>query len=69
MNVSKIVGLALLVVGIGLLYYGWQSHTSVASSVSTAVTGAPTDRSMWLLGLGVVAAVAGLYALIFRGSR
>jgi hypothetical protein len=59
MNMNRITGLALLLVGCGLSYYGWQSHE----------TGAPTDKAMWLLGLGVLTFATGLYALIFRGAR
>jgi hypothetical protein len=69
MNMNRITGLALLLVGCGLSYYGWQSHESVASTVSSSVTGAPTDKAMWLLGLGVLTFATGLYALIFRGAR
>lgn len=64
---NKITGLAVLIVGCVLLYYGWQSHESVASAVSTSVTGTPTDRSLWLLGLGLLAAITGLFATL-RGS-
>jgi hypothetical protein len=66
---NKLTGLALLIIGCGLGYYGWQSHESVASTLSSSVTGAPTDKSMWLLGLGIFSAAMGLYALVFRGAR
>lgn len=65
---NKIIGLALLILGIVLLYFGWQAHESVASSVSNAVTGSPTNKSLWLLGGGIVAAVIGLFSLL-RGPR
>lgn len=64
---SKFLGLIFLIVGAILIYYGWQAHQSIASSASNAVTGAPTSKSIWLLALGAIAALWGLYS-IFRRS-
>jgi hypothetical protein len=56
---NKSLSLAFLVVGVVLLVFGLNSADSVASSVSEAVTGTPTDKSMWLIVLGAVGIVAG----------
>ena len=66
---NKILAIAILIIGCGLLYYGWQAHESVASTVSTTVTGSPTDKSLWLLGGGVLVTVYGLYALFRSPSN
>ena len=63
---SKFLGLVFLIIGGVLLYYGWQAHESVASTVSNTVTGSPTSKSIWLLALGAIAAVWGLYAIFRR---
>lgn len=63
---NKVTGRALVIVGAGLFYFGWRAHESVVSTVSEQVTGAPSDRSLWLLGLGVLCASSGIYALLFR---
>ena len=65
---TKILGLVLLVGGAVLFYFGWQEKESFASSVSETVEGTPTDQSMWMLGGGAVAAVAGL-AMLARGRK
>ena len=65
---NKIISAALLVGGIALLIYGISASHSVGSDVSRAVTGNPTDKSMWLLIGGAVAAAAGAVGL-FRGSK
>ena len=59
-----ILGLALLIIGVGLLVYGFQSSDSIASSFSRFFKGTPTDKTIWLLAGGVIAAVAGVGMLI-----
>jgi hypothetical protein len=63
---SKIASIAILVVGILLLVYGLNGSSSVSSSVSRAVTGAPTDKTVWLIALGVIGVITGGFGLVFR---
>ena len=65
---NKTLSLIFLVAGIVLLVFGLNSSDSLASSVSEAVTGTPTDKSMWLIVLGCVGVVAGGIGL-FAGRR
>ena len=65
---NKIVSLVLLVGGIILLIYGIQASESIGSEFSRLFTGSPTDKAMWMLIGGAVAAVVGLAGLL-RGSR
>ncbi len=65
---NKTISLVFLVVGIVLLVFGFNASNSVASNVSEAVTGTPTDRSMWLIILGVVGVVVGGLGF-FAGRR
>jgi len=65
--VNKPLSLVLLVIGAILLFYGFRAGDSVGSDVSRAVTGTPTDKSIWLLVGGAIAGVAGLFGLL-RGS-
>jgi len=60
----KAVSLALIALGVVLLYFGGQSFHSLANDVSRFVTGAPTNKTLWLIGLGVVATIGGLTGLI-----
>jgi threonine/homoserine/homoserine lactone efflux protein len=64
----KVIGLVLLVGGGVLLYMGWQEKESFQSSVSETFQGTPTDRSMWFLGGGAVAAILGA-GLLFKGGK
>lgn len=63
MTMNRIASLALLVLGVVLLAMGWDAYRSVGSDVSRVFTGAPTDRAVWLLVGGGLAAVAGLAGL------
>lgn len=57
---NKAISLALLAAGIILIIYGINASESFSSEVSRVFTGSPTDRAIWLLVGGVVAAVIGL---------
>jgi uncharacterized protein DUF3185 len=65
---NKPVSIALLIVGIILVVYGLNASNSVGSSFSRAFTGAPTDKTVWLLVGGILAGVVGLFGM-FTGSR
>jgi hypothetical protein len=65
---NKIVSLALLVGGIVLIIVGVNATNSFSSDVSRFFTGSPTDKAVWMLIGGVVAAVLGLVGML-RGSK
>jgi Mn2+/Fe2+ NRAMP family transporter len=56
---NKALSIALLIVGVVLLVFGINAHDSLASSAKEAVTGAPTDRSIWLIVLGLIGIIVG----------
>ena len=60
----SVVGIALLVVGVVLFIFGMQASASLGSRLSELFTGAPSDRTLWLLVAGVVAAILGLGMLL-----
>ncbi len=59
MGSTKLVGVILLVVGIALLYFGYQSTQSVGDQITETLTGRFTDETMWYLIGGAAAVVAG----------
>lgn len=63
---SKLVGVVLLVVGIALLYFGYQSTQSIGNQLAETVTGRFTDETMWYLIGGAAAAAAGAFMTFFR---
>jgi len=64
---NKILALALLVGGIILIIIGVNATNSFSSDVSRFFTGSPTDKAVWMLIGGIVAAGLGL-TMTFRGS-
>lgn len=66
---NKIVGAALLAVGVLLLIMGFNASESFSSEVSEAVRGTPTDRSIWFLVGGGVMGVVGLGMLLMGRSK
>lgn len=66
MGSSKLVGIILLVVGIGLLYFGYQSTQSLGGQVTETLTGRFSDDTMWYLIGGAAAAVAGVFLTFLK---
>lgn len=65
---NKAVSIALLAGGIVLIVIGVNATKSFSSDVSRFFTGSPTDKAVWMLIGGIVAAVIGLFGTT-RGSR
>ncbi len=63
MSNGRIVGLVLLLVGAALIFYGIEAGDSLSSRFSRFFQGAPSDKSIWMLLVGVIAAAIGLTKL------
>ena len=65
---NKIVSLALLAGGIILIVLGVNATNSFSSDISRLFTGSPTDKAMWMLIGGIIAAIIGLVGTL-NGSK
>ncbi|MBA4150863.1 MAG: DUF3185 family protein [Verrucomicrobia bacterium] len=65
---NKILSLALLVGGVVLIIAGINAMNSFNSDVSRFFTGSPTDKAVWMLVAGCIAAAVGLGGTL-RGSK
>jgi len=65
---NKMFAIVLLVGGVVLMILGVQATNSFSSDVSRFFTGSPTDKAIWMLIGGLVAAVMGL-AMMLRSSK
>jgi uncharacterized membrane protein YidH (DUF202 family) len=65
---NKLVSLALLVGGVVLIIFGIQATDSFSSDVSRFFSGTPTNKAVWMLIGGIVAALIGLTGSL-RGSK
>lgn len=63
---SKITGIALVVIGVGLAVWGYQLSGSVGSQITQAATGSDTDKVMTFYIAGAVNFVVGLYIFAKR---
>lgn len=61
---NKTVSLALLIVGIILLVYGFSASESIGSEFSRLFTGKPTDETVWLLLGGIIVTAIGAGGLL-----
>lgn len=60
-STTKIIGIILMVVGIGLAIWGYQLSESLGSQITQAVSGSETDQVMMFYISGAVGFVVGLY--------
>lgn len=65
---NKLISVVLLVGGVVLIIFGVQATNSFSSDVSRFFTGSPTDKAIWMIIGGGVAAVMGL-AMTLRRPR
>lgn len=65
---NKIVSLAFLAAGIVVGLFGLSEMNSFTSDISRMFTGAPTDRSIWMLAGSAAFLVLGVTGLA-TGSR
>jgi hypothetical protein len=63
---NKALSVALIAVGAVLLIYGFNASESIGSELSEMFTGAPTDKTVWLLIGGIVAIALGIGGLVMR---
>jgi hypothetical protein len=65
---NRILSLAFLIAGIILIAYGVSASDSVSSGFSRLFTGAPTDKTIWLMIGGGAAVIMGASGLLL-GSK
>jgi hypothetical protein len=65
---NKAISIALLAGGIVLIVIGVNATKSFSSDVSRFFTGSPTDKAVWMLIGGIVAAAVGLFGTM-RGAK
>ena len=65
---NKGLSVALLVVGVVLVVLGVNAAESISSEFSEFFTGSPTNKAVWMLIGGLVAAIVGLFGLM-RGNK
>ena len=66
---NKLLSLALLVGGVVLIIIGINATNSFSSDVSRFFTGSPTDKAVWMLIGGSVAAIVGLTMAVRSGKQ
>ena len=65
---NRYLGIALLVAGLVLVIFGINASQSFSSDVSRFFTGSPTDKAVWMLIGGAIAAIIGLTGAL-RASK
>jgi hypothetical protein len=60
---TKIIGIALLVIGIGLAFWGYRLSGSVSSQITHAFTGSDTKVMTFYIS-GAVSFVVGLFLFV-----
>lgn len=61
---NKQLGIILLIVGVGLIFWGFSISDSLEGKLSSALSGSPGNKAMILYIAGAVCAALGLFKLI-----
>ncbi len=61
---NKTISIGLLIGGVVLVIFGIQAMNSFSSDLSRFFTGSPTDKAVWMLIGGLVAAAVGLTGVL-----
>ncbi|MFN4262226.1 MAG: DUF3185 family protein [Thioalkalivibrionaceae bacterium] len=65
MHWSRILGIALIIIGAGLLYFGLTATESLSETVQQELTGRYSDQTTWyLIGGGALALVGTILAIV-----
>jgi hypothetical protein len=64
MSMKNVLGVILLVAGVALLYFGYQSSQTLGEQVYETFAGRFTDATTWYLVAGAAASIGGLILLI-----
>jgi len=67
-HMNRVLGLALLAAGVALIIFGVNASQSFSSDVSRFFTGSPTNKSIWMLVIGIITAIVGLFFTL-TGAR
>jgi hypothetical protein len=65
---SRVIGIIILLVGVVVLYFAYQSASAPVDQAVTAVTGSHTNTTITYLIAGIAAVVGGA-ALVLYGRR
>ncbi len=63
-STMKSISIALMVIGIGLAFWGYQMSGSIGSQITQTITGSHTDKVMVLYIGGAASFIVGLYLYI-----
>ena len=61
---SKIVALAFVAIGLVLTIFGCNAYLNTAGGISRALTGTPSDTSVWLIIAGLLATITGIFGFV-----
>lgn len=61
---NKAIGIALIVGGGVIGYFGYEHSQSLESKVVKTFEGSPTKKAMWMMAGGAAAVGAGLFLLV-----
>jgi uncharacterized protein DUF3185 len=63
-STMKSMSIALMVIGIGLAFWGYQMSGSIGSQITQTITGSHADKLMTLYIGGAASFIVGLYLYI-----
>jgi len=69
MTAGRLIGIALLALGLVMLFFGLNATDALVERAAKTVAGRYSDQTMFLIIGGIVSAVVGLGLTIFGGRK
>lgn len=66
---TKAIGIVLIVLGAGLLIFGFMESGGSGAELNEFFTGSPPDRVIWMLIGGAVSLALGLFFALYRFGK
>ena len=61
---NRLTAIVLIVIGIALLYWGYEEYNSLTSQMNKLVSGTPTTKTLLIFLAGGISTILGLVQLI-----
>jgi len=65
---TKAIGIVLIVLGAGLMIFGFMEADGLGAQLNEMFTGSPPDRVIWMLIGGAISLALGIFLTVYRSS-
>jgi TRAP-type C4-dicarboxylate transport system permease large subunit len=65
---TRVIGIVLIVLGAGLLLFGFMEADGLGAQINEMFTGSPPDRVIMMIIGGAISLALGIFLSVYRGG-